>query len=289
MRRFASPLLLLIAASCSPLRTFNALIPKDPGVSLVARNQAFRPGPRGALDLYAPRGTKPDAQLPIIVFFYGGSWNSGDKEGYAFVGRALAARGFVVAIPDYRLVPEVRFPAFLEDGAAAVRWVRANAHRLGGDPDRIVLAGHSAGAYNAAMLSLDPQWLGGDRAAVRGFAGLAGPYDFLPFDGPVTRAAFGQAPDPDATQPVRLASAGDPPSLLQVAGRDRLVYPRNSHRLAEALRAAGVPVELRVYDRIGHVGILTALSRPLRGRAAVLRDLADFATRTTFPPPPAAR
>jgi acetyl esterase/lipase len=281
MRRSLSPLLLLLAASCSPLKTFNALIPKDPGVSVVAKSQAFRPGPRGALDLYAPKGTRPDARLPIIVFFYGGSWNSGDKDGYAFVGRALAARGFVVAIPDYRLVPEVRFPAFLEDGAAAVRWVRANAPRFGGDPDRIVLAGHSAGAYNAAMLGLDPQWLGRDRAAVKGFAGLAGPYDFLPFDSPVTRAAFGQAPDPGATQPVRLASAGDPPSMLLVAGRDKLVYPSNSARLAAALRAAGVPVEVRVYDGIGHIGILTALSRPLRGKAGVLRDLTDFATRAT--------
>jgi acetyl esterase/lipase len=284
MRRFLSPLLLLIAASCSPLKTFNALVPKDPGVSLVAKDQSFRPGPRGALDLYAPKGTRARLRLPIIVFFYGGSWNSGTKDGYAFVGRALAARGFVVAIPDYRLVPEVRFPAFLEDGADAVRWVRANAHRFGGDPDRIVLAGHSAGAYNAAMLSLDPQWLGADRTAVKGFAGLAGPYDFLPFDGPVTRAAFGQAPDPNATQPVRFASPGDPPSLLLVAGRDKLVHPQNSTRLAAALRAAGVPVEVQTYDKVGHVGMLTALSRPLRGKAGILRDMADFAARTTGQP-----
>jgi acetyl esterase/lipase len=281
MRRYLSPLLLMLAAACSPLNTFNALVPKDPGVSAVARDQAFRPGPRGGLDVYAPRNAQLGARLPIIVFFYGGSWNTGDKDGYAFVGRALAARGFVVAIPDYRLVPEVRFPGFLEDGAAAVRWVRANAHRVGGDPDRIVIAGHSAGAYNAAMLSLDPQWLGADRAAVKGFAGLAGPYDFLPFDSPVTRAAFGQAPDAQATQPVRLASRGDPPALLLVAGQDTLVYPRNSTRLAEALRAAGVPVQVRTYEGIGHVGILTALSRPLRGKATVLRDLADFAARAS--------
>ena len=289
MRRYLSPFLLMLAAACSPLKTFNTLVPKDPGVSLVAKDQAFRPGPRGALDIYAPRKAQPGARLPIIVFFYGGSWTSGDKDGYAFVGRALAARGFVVAIPDYRLVPEVRFPGFLEDGAAAVRWVRANASRFGGDPDRIVIAGHSAGAYNAAMLSLDPQWLGADRAAVKGFAGLAGPYDFLPFDSPVTRAAFGQAPDPQATQPVRLASPGDPPSLLLVAGDDTLVYPRNSARLAEALRAAGVPVEVRSYDGIGHVGILTALSRPLRGKATVLRDLADFAARAASQQAPQVR
>ena len=286
MRRSLSPLLLLLAASCSPLKTFNALVPKDAGVAIVARNQIFREGPRGRLDLYAPR-RRSEAPLPVIVFFYGGSWNSGTKDGYAFVGRALASRGFLVAIPDYRLVPEVRFPAFLEDGAAAVRWVRAHAARHGGDPDRIVLAGHSAGAYNAAMLSLDPRWLGPDRAAVRGFVGLAGPYDFFPFDQPASVAAFGEASDPLATQPVRFASPGDPPSLLLVAGRDTLVYPRNARNLAAALRQAGVPVETRVYDEIGHIGILTALSRLFRGKAPVLKDVTDFAREVTAEQPEA--
>lgn len=286
MRRALAPLLLLIATSCSPLRTFNSLVPKDPGVDIVARDQIFREGPRGRLDLYAP-SKRGKERLPIIVFFYGGSWNSGTKDGYAFAGRALAARGFLVAIPDYRLVPEVRFPAFLEDGAAAVRWVRAHAGRYGGDPDRIVLAGHSAGAYNAAMLSLDPRWLGSDRAAIRGFVGLAGPYDFLPFDTPASQAAFGEAPDPPATQPVRFASPGDPPALLLVAGKDDLVRPRNAISLAAALTRAGVPAEVRTYDEIGHIGILTALSRLFRGKAPVLRDVAEFARKVTAEQPKA--
>ena len=284
MHRSVSPLLLLLAASCSPLRTFNALVPKDPGVERIAQDQAYREGARGRLDLYAPR-KRAAGQLPIIVFFYGGSWNSGTKDGYGFVGRALASRGFLVAIPDYRLVPKVRFPSFLEDGAAAVRWVRAHAARYGGDPDRIVLAGHSAGAYNAAMLSFDPRWLGADRAAVRGFVGLAGPYDFLPLDQPASLAAFGAAPDLQATQPVRFVDAGDPPSLLLVAGRDTLVKPRNARNLAAALRRSGVPAELRTYDGLGHIGILTALSRLFRGKAPVLRDVADFAREVTAETP----
>ena len=180
MRRFALSFAALLAG-CSPLKSFNAVLPKDGGSRLVGRDLAFASGERGRLDLYAPKGTAAGAKLPVIVFFYGGSWSSGDKDGYGFVGRALAAQGFLVAVPDYRLVPEVRFPGFVEDGAAAVKWVRANAARYGGDPDRLVLAGHSAGAYNAAMLALDEKWLGADRAAVKGFAGLAGPYDFLPF------------------------------------------------------------------------------------------------------------
>ena len=268
-----------LAAACSPLRTFDALVPKDGGVRVVARDVAYGEGPRRRLDVYA--ATQGAAARPVIVFFYGGSWSSGTKDGYRFVGRALAARGFVVVIPDYRLVPEVRFPEFLRDNAAAVRWTRTHVAALGGDPDRLVLAGHSAGAYDAAMLALDPRWLGADRAAVKGWAGLAGPYDFLPFDQPATVAAFDGVGDSAATQPVTFASAGDPPALLATGDRDTLVRPRNSDALAARLETAGVAVERRRYARVGHVGMVTAIARPLRGRASVLNDLAAFATRVT--------
>lgn len=282
----------LLLSGCSPLRTFDALVPKDGGSARVAEGAAFGADPRQRLDLYAPRrrgGGQGAAPLPVIVFLYGGSWQSGSRRGYGFAARALAARGFLVAVPDYRLVPEVRFPAFLEDNAAAVRWVRANAARFGGDPDRIVLAGHSAGAYNAAMLALDPRWLGADRAAVRGLVGLAGPYDFLPLDSPVTRAAFGAAIDLEATQPVRFASPGDPPALLLHGRKDDTVYLRNSQELARRLEGAGVPARLIVYPDLGHVGIVTALSRPFRGRAPVLEDMAAFAREVTQAPAGAAR
>jgi acetyl esterase/lipase len=281
MTRLLAASLLALVAGCSPLQTFNRLVPKDGSVSLVVGDQPFRAGPRGRLDLYAPRAGRPGARLPVIMFFYGGSWSSGAKEGYAFVGRALAAQGFLVAIADYRLVPQVRYPIFLEDSAAAVRWVRANAGRFGGDGERIVLAGHSAGAYNAAMLALDERWLGADRVAIRGFAGLAGPYSFLPLDIPATRAAFEQATDLNATQPVTHAGRGDPPSLLLVAERDSLVHPRNAQQLAAALTKGGVAVETRTYPKVGHIGIVTAFAKPFRGRAPVVRDLAGFARRVT--------
>ncbi|SFP75487.1 alpha/beta hydrolase [Sphingomonas rubra] len=272
-------LIAALATACSPLRTFDALVPKDGGVRVVARDVAYGEGSRQRLDVYAPnRGKGP---RPVVVFFYGGSWNSGTKDGYRFVGRALAARGFVVVIPDYRLVPEVRFPEFLRDNAAAVRWTRVHVAALGGDPDRLVLVGHSAGAYDAAMLALDPRWLGADRTAVKGWVGLAGPYDFLPLDQPATIAAFGAAGDPAATQPVVFASAGDPPALLATGDKDELVRPRNSDVLARRLTAAGVTVERRRYPRVGHVGIVTAIARPLRGRAPVLDDVATFAARVT--------
>jgi acetyl esterase/lipase len=281
MRRPLFPLLPLLLGACSPLTAFNTVVPKDRAGTVVARNQAFGAHPRQRLDIYAPRKLAPGTRLPVIVWFYGGSWNSGVKEGYAFAGRALASRGFVVAVPDYRLVPEVRYPAFLEDGAAAIRWVRGNIAAHGGDPDRLVLAGHSAGAYNAAMLALDPRWLGADRSAVKGLVGLAGPYDFLPLDVASTRNAFGQVSDLPSTQPVSHASAGDPPALLVAGADDTLVRPRQTVRLAELLRASGVAAETRLYPKVGHIGVMTALSRPLRGKAPVLEDVTAFATRVT--------
>ncbi len=279
LRKVAVALLLLAAAACSRLMTFETIVPKDGGTRRIVSGAAFGDGPRRTLDVYAP--AHAGRPLPVILFLYGGSWSSGTRRGYGFVGRALAARGFVVAIPDYRLRPEVRFPAFLEDNAAALRWVRAHAAEIGADPDRIVLAGHSAGAYDAAMLALDPRWLGADRAAVRGFAGLAGPYDFLPFDDPAATATFGAWPDAAETQPVHFASADDPPAFLAAGALDVRVRPANSAALAARLRGVGVAVEEKLYPGIGHVGIVTALARPLRGRAPVLDDMAAFATRVT--------
>ena len=276
----AAVLVALTVASCSPLRVFNTVMPKDGGVAKVVDNQPFGPDPRQHLDVYAPVGPRA-GPLPVIVFFYGGSWNSGTKDGYSFVGRALAARGFLVAIPDYRLVPKVVYPAFLEDNAAAVRWVRAHAASLGADPDRMVLAGHSAGAYDAAMLALDPRWLGADRRGVRGLIGLAGPYDFLPFNGKVVQSAFAGVDDPPSTQPVLYAAAGAPPAFLATGDKDTLVLPRNSDALAAALRAKGVRVERRTYPAVGHVGLVTAIAKPFRGHASVLEDAADFAHEVT--------
>jgi acetyl esterase/lipase len=281
MRRLSFSLLPLLLAGCSPLTAFNGVVPKDRGGVLLARGEAYGAHPRQLLDIYAPRKLAAGARVPVIVWFYGGSWSSGDRQGYAFAGRALASRGFVVAVPDYRLVPEVRYPAFLEDSAAAVKWLRANVARHGGDPDRLVLAGHSAGAYNAAMLALDPRWLGADRGAVRGLVGLAGPYDFLPLDVAATRNAFGHVADLPDTQPVNHAGAGDPPALLVAGAKDTLVRPRQTALLAQRLNAAGVSAETRLYPGVGHVGVMTALSRPLRGKAPVLQDVADFAGRVT--------
>ena len=278
IRIHAALLLGSLAAACSPLTSFDALVPKDRGGIRVAKDVAYGPDPRQRLDVYAPRAASQRPR-PVVVFFYGGSWNSGTRAGYAFVGRALAAQGFVAIVPDYRLVPAVHYPAFVEDGAAAVRWTVTHAGDHGGDRGTVVLMGHSAGAYIAAMLAVDPRWLGESRAAVKGLVGLAGPYDFAPFDVDASRAAFGRSPDPAETQPVTWAGVGDPPALLLYGNKDTLVRPRNSQALAARLRTGGVPVDLRAYAGLGHIGILLALARPFRGRAPVLEDVSTFVRR----------
>ncbi|HEX9933040.1 MAG TPA: alpha/beta hydrolase [Allosphingosinicella sp.] len=259
----------------SRLSAFNALMPKDFGARRAARALRFGDHPRQALDVYVPR-RRPSGPLPLVLFFYGGNWAAGMRQGYGFAGRALASRGFVAAVPDYRLVPEFRFPAFLEDGAAALRRLRQEAGRFGADPARSVVVGHSAGAYIASMLALDPQWLGPERPALRGFAGLAGPYDFLPLDTAATRVAFGKAEDLDATQPINFVSPDAPPALLLHGLQDRTVALRHSRELARRLEAAGAEAEVRLYPRLGHVGMATALALPFRRRAPVLADLASF-------------
>lgn len=264
-----------------PLASFNFLMPKDGGSRRIAQGLAYGPGPRHRLDVYAPRAGASAGGRPVILFFYGGSWSSGRRRDYAFAARALAARGFVVIVPDYRLVPEAAYPDFLRDCASALRWTRRNAAGFGGDGERLVLAGHSAGAYNAAMLALDAALLGPDREAVRGFAGLAGPYDFLPLDDRSTLAAFGAWPRPAETQPVSHAAPGAPPALLLHGDSDVRVKPRNSRRLAARLEAAGGAVRLKLYPGLGHAGILTALALPLRRRAPVLDDVAAFAREVT--------
>ncbi len=245
-----------------------------------ARGIAYGPHPRQRMDIYMPQ--RGGADRPVVFFIYGGSWANGSKETYAFVGEALASRGFVTVIADYRLVPEVRFPVFIEDGALALRFVRDNIARFGGSPRQLHLMGHSAGAYNAMMLTLDKRYLaavGLRTSDVRSAVGLSGPYDFLPFDIDVTKAAFGNARDPAKTQPINFARSDAPPILLATGSGDTTVLPRNSERLAQALKQAGAKsISLKVYPGLGHAETVAAISGFLRWRAPVLDDLVSFMT-----------
>ncbi|MCW3848044.1 alpha/beta hydrolase [Sphingomonas sp. LB-2] len=260
----------------NPLAAFNLIAPKDAGSRIAASGIAYGSESRQRLDVYRPAGAAQG--LPTIVFFYGGAWSSGSRGDYEFAARALAARGFVVIVPDYRLVPEIVFPDFLRDCAAAVRWARGHAREFGGDGERLFLIGHSAGAYNAMMLALDGRWLGSERGAIRGVVGIAGPYDFVPFDDQAAIAAFGGWPDAADTQPVNHVGPAPPILLLHGTADDR-VRPRNSEALYARLKAAGDPVELKTYPGVSHADIMLALSRPLRERAPTLDDIGRFVAR----------
>lgn len=273
--------------ACSPLRLIDATVPDDtherqPGL-------AYGPDPRHRLDLYRPRAVPGGA--PIALFFYGGSWSSGERSDYRFVGEALASRGIVTLVADYRLSPAVRYPAFLQDAALATRWARDRAAGFGADPRQLHLIGHSAGAYNVAMLALDPRWLGEQGLApadsVAGWTGLAGPYDFLPIGVPEVRTAFDWPNTPPDSQPLwhaRRTGTAPPPALLLAARRDDLVDPRrNTEALASALRERGSAVQSELFDRVGHATLVGAFARPLRGLAPVLDRVAGFVAGGAYP------
>ena len=276
---------LLGLSACGTLGTFNALVPFDSGQRL-ASNIAFGQDPRQTLDIYGPN-TKPDqSKLPVIIFIYGGSWASGSKSDYAFVGTALASKGFIAVLPDYRLVPTVRFPEFVNDAAYALRWVQDHIAEFGGDPSRVVLMGHSAGAYNAMMITLDQRYLalaGVRPSIIKGMIGVAGPYDFYPYDVDVTKEAFGRFPDPLQTQAITFARNDAPPVLLLTADADTTVNPRNARSLTAKLTAAGASVTNKNYPDLGHVGILLSLSKALRYKANTLEDAVEFARKVTTP------
>ena len=235
------------------------------------------------LDVWRPSATSATARLPVLIFWYGGGWVHGDRRAYAFAARAFARAGFVVVVPDYRKVPGVRFPAFVQDGAQAVRWTRDNVGRYGGDPGRIGVSGHSAGAYVAAMLTLDRRWLraeGVDPRVIKAAAPMCGPYDFFPFDKRRSIDAFSGAKDGPMTQPIHFARADAPPMLLLTAGNDVQVGAHNANNLTARLTALGAPVEHRDYPGLSHENVAMALSVPFRGKAPVLADTVAFLRRT---------
>lgn len=242
----------------------------------MASNVAFGNHHRHQLDVYGPR--RMDEPAPVLLFIYGGGWDSGSKTDYDFIGHAFAAAGFVCVIADYRIVPDAHFPDFVEDGAAALRWVLDNIADFWGDASQIFLVGHSAGAYNAVMLGLDGARFGVPDLAgrVRGVVGLSGPYDFYPFDVAASVAAFSQATEPTLTQPINLVKRDAPPMFLGHGSRDQICLPRNTVALAKGLRQAEVKVIERYYAGLGHPEMLLSLFPLLRWRAPVFQEVLAF-------------
>lgn len=263
----------LILSSCSAADLLNATIPREGYV--ITRDIAYGTQPRQKLDIYLPDHAQ---HLPLIVFFYGGSWQKGSKSDYRFLGQALTEQGFAVAVVDYRLYPEVRYPTFVEDAARAVAYLHQHAGHYGANPDALYVAGHSAGAYMAMMVGADPHYLenaGGKRSWIRGIIGIAGPYNFLPFRDDTIKAIFSAAPDAK-TQPINHLSGDIPPVFLATGDDDDTVDPRNSTSLRDALAKRGTPVTYHHYPDTGHIGIILSLADGFRERTPLLRDITQF-------------
>lgn len=269
----------LMLGGCSPLGMVDWVTP-DSGYTLAAAIP-YGDGPRQHLDLYQPLTPLP--AHPVVVFFYGGSWNSGERGKYRFVARALAQRGILTVVADYRLYPEVRYPEFLQDNAQAVAWVKRHVAAYGGNPQRLFLMGHSSGAYNAAMLALDGSLLnavGLSPADIHGWIGLAGPYDFLPVENTDVRPVFFYPDSPADSQPINHVQAGAPPALLIAANTDSYVNPvRNTGGLARRLREVGVPVQVHYLDRVNHMTLIGAFAWPLQWLAPVVDEVVEFVGR----------
>lgn len=267
-----------LTAACSPLSLLNTLGPRDRGARRVARGLAYGDDPRQTMDVYAPTGAR---DLPVVVFFYGGGWDSGSRDVYGWAAQAIAARGFVVFLPDYRIVPQVRFPSFIEDAAAATARAGDLARDYGGDGARLAVAGHSAGAHLAMMIALDRRYMQavGRPDLIKAAVGLAGPYDFLPFDVPASVNAFGRAPDPTLTQPVTFARADAPPLWLGHGTDDVVVHAEDTTILDARMKAVGGRSEAKLYPGLDHADLIATFSPLFRKKAPVLDDMTAFLHR----------
>lgn len=235
-------------------------------------DQAYGSHPRQKLDIFAP--SKSTEKQPVIVFWHGGSWKSGDKSRYHFVGRQLAKMGYVAVLPNYRLYPDVRYPDFLHDGVGALAWVQGNVATYGGDPDYLFLAGHSAGAYNAAMIALDPRL---KAKPARGFIGLSGPYNFYPR--PDLRPIFPLSAPKEHWLPIDHVNAATPPSLLIHGRLDWTVNYKNSLSLSRKLAAMDRQSQLIIYPHLEHMGTVAPFLPGMSWLAPVRRHVREFISR----------
>jgi acetyl esterase/lipase len=270
----------LMCQGCNSVMLAAANAPSVYGPYEVQRDIAYGELPAQRLDIYRPNLDRPRG---LVVFFHGGGWSSGSKSEYRFVAEALTSRGYVVAVPAYRLYPHTTFPGFVEDGALAVAWVRAHAAQWNVAGDGLFVMGHSAGAHIAAMLTYDEHYLRavGESAAgprwIRGFVGMSGPYDFFPFQYGYLHDIFLADSGPKA-QPVNFVDGNEPPALLLHGTEDVVVYPYNTEHLAARIRERHGEVQDKYYPGMSHGGMLAAVTKYFRSRRTVLNDVDGFLT-----------
>lgn len=274
-KRFSS-LFAILCAACSPVNLLNSVIPTD-GYTLQQDIQ-YGSLARQKLDIYVPKG-RHEKPLSVVLFFYGGGWDSGKKEDYLFAAEAFTSKGYLTVIPDYRIFPEIKFPDFLKDAASASKWVKANVARFGGNPDTIFIVGHSAGAHIGMMLNLNTEYLADAQLTpsdFRGFIGLAGPYDFLPLKSDRLKTIFGPKTSRWQSQPIHFVTGKNQPTLLLVGLKDDTVWPSNSHNLAKAIREKNGPVTVIDYPSYSHVDMIAKIAKPFRSRNSLLNDIQAF-------------
>jgi acetyl esterase/lipase len=286
MRRALVAIAALLIVGCADFKLVVANVASTGGAFTATENVAYGSEPRQKLDIYhphrgphrGPRSTDGE-RLPVVVFFHGGGWTSDSKDQYRFVGAALAEKDWLAIVPSYRVYPKVRFPAFVEDAALAVKWVREHASEYGGDPERIFVMGHSSGAHLALMIVLDRRYLaaiGSSADDIKGVIGLSGPYDFLPFRTVHFKRVFAGTKDLHDTQPIRFARADAPPALLVHGSADTVVLPQNSVNLAQAIERLGGRVTLKIYEGRNHGDVVAGFSSLRHGDPPVLSDIAQF-------------
>lgn len=269
--------------ACSPTRALNAVVPSS-SYTLVSDVPYIADGAhvRQTMDIYIPEQTSHKQN--IVVFLYGGGWDDGDKADFEFIGQAFARLGYITVIPNYRLFPEVEFPAFINDAAAAVQaipnHVPSACTALQANERGLILIGHSAGAHSAAMLLANPSYLG-DSLPINAFIGLSGPYD-LPLDHERVGEKFSQVEGNEANPVVIISErkpSNLPPTLLLHGEADTIAKPTHSESFATELNALGVPTTFKLYPSRRHVALVASLASPLRFWTPAYEDIQVFLTK----------
>ena len=287
--RYLMVLMASLSTACAPVKILNSLVPED-GYTIVAA-VPYGTLDRQKLDIYLPKsdiksidklGNKSQAKIAnkkVIIFYYGGNWDSGERANYKFVAEALTSQGFIVVIPDYRLYHDVLFPAFMADPASAAKWVKMHISQYGGDANQVFLSGHSAGAHIAVMLAVNPEYLAVQSLKPSDFIGvigLAGPYDFLPLKSERLKIIFGAESTLWKSQPINFVDGKAPPILLAVGKKDTTVLPRNTYNLAEKIKENNGIVQVAEFESYNHIDMVAKLAKPLRGDGELLKVMTQF-------------
>lgn len=270
--------LIALLFACSPLTLVNLASSTDHFEKIT--DVAYGSIDRQKLDIYIPKETNNEnnANRVLVVYFYGGAWESGSKNKYKFIAATLTQQGYTVAIPDYRLYPEVVFPSFVEDAALAIAWLQKNHEEYISHVERIYLMGHSAGAHIASLLTTNEQYL--NKAEVNtenlaGFIGLAGPYNFLPLKSNKLKKIFPEKIR-TSSQPIKYIDGNEMPILLLHGKKDTTVLPKNSESLAEKIKSKNGNVTLRLYENTNHTKIIAPFIRGFEDSAPTVRDIVSF-------------